>query len=177
MWRNECPHNSHTLWPFLVRLPKRGQARKYPLNTQWSHFSVHYVHQIHLNQLKKWVGLPSKGCTNLSIFDPHVMNIQTPSEWYLAGHAGYYLNCKRKADSNVQLAIESQLNRESQWTAKSSTVVQCERIFQKVSENHLILTPTNCNNYESSLATQTPILKAAVRNEVQLDYMNIWETR
>ena len=127
--------------------------------------------------LKKWIGLPSRGCTNLSIFHPHMMNIKTPSQLYLEGHAGNYLCCKLKADSNVQLAIESQLSRESQWKVKSSTIVQCDRIFQTVAENNLIPSPTNCYNYESSLASQTPILKAAVRTEVQNIYMDLWKDK
>ena len=133
------------------------------------HFSVHNVTQTHLNQLdmtanrflKKWVGIPSRGCTNLSIFHPFIMNIKTPSQLYLEGHAGNYLNCKLKADSVVQLAIESQLSRESQWTVKTSTIVQCDKIFQNVSENHP--RSDNCHNLQSSLASQTPVLKKAVR--------------
>ena len=99
------------------------------------------------------------------------MNIKNPS------HAANYLSCKLKSDSNVQLAIESQLSRESQWTNKTSTIVQCENIFQQVSEDNLIPTPENCHNFESSLASQTPILKKAVRQEVQSIYFDIWKEK
>ena len=158
---------------------------RYLLPSLRYHFSVHNVHQTHLDQLdmtankflKKWVGIPSRGCTNLSIFHPHLMNIKTPSQLYLEGHAGNYLSCKLKADSNVQLAIESQLSRESQWTNKTSTIVQCEAIFQQVSEDNLIPTRDNCHNFESSLASQTPILKKAVRQEVQSIYTDIWKDK
>ena len=102
------------------------------------------------------------------------MNIKTTSQLYLEGHAANYLSCKLKSDSNVQLAIESQLSRESQWT---STIVQCENIFQQVSEDNLIPTPENCHNFESSLASQTPILKKAVRQEVQSIYFDIWKEK
>ena len=78
------------------------------------------------------------------------MNIKTPSQLYLEGHAGNYLSCKLKADSNVQLAIESQLSRKSQWSNKTSTIVQFEAIFQQVSEDNLIPTRDNCHNFESS---------------------------
>ena len=67
--------------------------------------------------LKKWVGIPARGCTNLSLFHPLLMDIKTPSQLYLEGHAGNYLNCKLKADTNVQLAIESQLSRQVQYNS------------------------------------------------------------
>ena len=105
------------------------------------------------------------------------MNIKTPSQLYLEGHAGNYLNCKLKADSVVQLAIESQLSRESQWTVKTSTIVQCDKIFQNVSENHLVPRSDNCHNLQSSLASQTPVLKKAVRQEVKAIYLDIWKDR
>ena len=77
----------------------------------------------------------------------------------------------------MQLAIESQLSREAQWTVKTSTIVQCDNIYQSVAEDNLIPTHSNCHNYESSLASQTPILKTAVRNEVQSVYKDIWREK
>ena len=156
---------------------------RYLLPSLRYHFSVHNVTQTHLNQLdmtanrflKKWVGIPSRGFTNLSIFHPLIM--KTPSQLFLEGHAGNYLNCKLKADSVVQLAIESQLSRESQWTVKTSTIVQCDKIFQNVSENHLVPRSDNCHNLQSSLASQTPVLKKAVRQEVEAIYLDIWTDR
>ena len=59
---------------------------RYLLPSLRYHFSVHNVHKTHLSQLdmlankylKKWIGIPVRGCTNLSIFHPHLMNIKTP---------------------------------------------------------------------------------------------------
>ena len=36
---------------------------------------------------------------------------------------------------------------------------------------------TNCYNFESSLASQTPILKEAIRNEVRSLYFDIWKEK
>ena len=36
---------------------------------------------------------------------------------------------------------------------------------------------TNCYNFESSLASQTPILKEAIRNEVRSLYLDIWREK
>ena len=86
------------------------------------HLSIHNIHQTHLDQLdmiankylKKWIRIPSHGCTNLSIFHPYLMGMKTPSQMYLEGHAGNFLNCKFKADPKVKTALESQLTRETQ---------------------------------------------------------------
>ena len=127
--------------------------------------------------LKKWSGIPTRGCTNLSIFHPYLMGLKTPSQLYLEGHAGNYMVCKVKADSQVNFALQSQLSRESQWVGKSSTVVQCNDIYEKVSEDMLIPTPENCHNFQSCLATQLPKLKEAVRLEVQFTYLEKWNSR
>ena len=138
------------------------------------HFSIHNIHQTHLDQLdmkankflKKWAGIPTRGSTNLSIFHPHLMGIKSPSQVYFEGHAGNFLMCKLKADRNVQLALDSQLSRESNWTRKLSTITKCNQVYEEVSENNLIPTPQNCYNFESSLIQQTPLLKKAVKNIV-----------
>ena len=57
--------------------------------------------------------------------------------------------CKVKADSQVNLALESQLVREAQWVGKSSTVVKCHEIYQKVSDN--MTTSENCHHLETAL--------------------------
>ena len=105
------------------------------------------------------------------------MGLKTPSQPYLEGHAGNYLNCKVKADPKVKFAIESQLARESQWVGKSSTIVKCHEIFEKVSEDLLIPTTENCFNYEVSLEKQMPKLKQAVRCEIQLEYLEKWNNK
>jgi hypothetical protein len=78
--------------------------------------------------LKKWAGIPTRGCTNLSLFHPYLMGLKTPSQLYMEGHAGNFLNCKAKADTRVNFALESQLSRETQWTRKFSTISKCQEI-------------------------------------------------
>ena len=75
--------------------------------------------------------------------------------------------CKLKADANVLLAIDSQLSRESEWSRKSSTIVQCQEVLNKVQENNSFPTPQNCQNFESSLAHQIPKLKKAVKDTIK----------
>ena len=116
--------------------------------------------------LKKWAGIPTRGATNLSIFHPQLMGIKSPSQTYFEGHAGNYLLCRLKADTNVQLALDSQLSREANWTRKSSTISQCSEIIEQVSENYIFPTQENCVNFQASVNHQTPILKKAVKDAV-----------
>ena len=87
------------------------------------------------------------------------------------------MSCKVKADSNVNLALQSQLNRESQWVGKSSTIVQCQTIFERVEEDNMIPTSENCANLEETLRRQLPQLREATRKEVQLEYLNKWNDK
>ena len=65
------------------------------------------------------------------------MGLKTPSQLYLEVHAGNYMISKVKGDPKVNFAMDSQLSRESQWTGKSSTVIKCQEIYKKVSDNML----------------------------------------
>ena len=149
------------------------------------HLSIHNIHQTHLDKLdilatkhlKSWAGIPSRGATNLSLVHPYLMGLKVPSQMYLEGHAGNYLACKVKADSNVNLALQSQLSRESQWSRKSSTIVQCQSIYEKVEETIMIPTNENCANLEITIAKQMPRLKEAVRNEVGHIYLDKWNDK
>ena len=105
------------------------------------------------------------------------MGLKTPSQLYLEGHAGNYMSCKVKADSNVNLALQSQLSRESQWVGKSSTLVQCQNIFDRVEENIMIPTVNNCANLQSTLRKQLPLLREATRKEVQHEYLSKWNVK
>ena len=57
------------------------------------------------------------------------------------------------------------------------TLAQCQEIFENVSDQMLIPTLDNCYNYEASIASQMPKLKEAVRNQIQLEYLDNWNSR
>ena len=112
-----------------------------------------------------------------NIFHPYLMGLKTPSQLYMEGNAGNFLTCKVKADSRVNFALESQLSRESHWARKSSTITECQSIIEKVSENMMLPMRENCYNYDASLSHQLPKLKEAVRQEVQFNYLEKWNSR
>ena len=158
---------------------------RYLLPSLRYHLSIHNIHQTHLDQLdmvanrylKKWAGIPARGCTNLSLFHPYLLGLKTPSQLYLEGHTGNYVSSKVKADRNVSLALQSQLSRESQWVGKSSTLVQCQTIFEKISEEIMVPTRENCHDFERTLKDQMPKLKEAAKKEVQLIYLEKWNEK
>ena len=82
-----------------------------------------------------------------------------------------------KADINVNLALKSQLSRESQWVGKSSTLVQCHSIFEEISENVMVPTINNCLDFEKTVAEQMPKLKEAAKSQIQLIYLEKWNEK
>ena len=137
---------------------------RYLLPSMRYNLSIHTIHQTHLETLdmtaqkylKKWLGVPTRGCTNLSIFHPYLLSIKPVSQIYLQGHVGNYINSTMKADPDVKLAIESSIYRESQWTRKSSTVVKCKDIMEKLAETEHVPTVDNCPNVVCSTMAEVP---------------------
>ena len=134
--------------------------------------SVHTIHTTHLDKidmiaksyLKKWLKIPSRGVTDLTFFHPRLLDIKPPSQLYLEGHAGNYVNNRLKGDRVVNAALDSALEREKQWSRKSSTIVKCDEIFQEVAETNHIPDPTNCVNVACSTSaprTRHPARPAA----------------
>ncbi len=62
--------------------------------------------------LKKWLGIPTRGCTNLSIFHPYQLSIKPVSQIYIQGHAGNFINSSLIADPSVKNANASSIYRE-----------------------------------------------------------------
>ena len=75
---------------------------RYLLPSLRFHFSVHNIHQTHLDELdhlastflKRWLDIPSRGVTILGLFHPLLFGIKLPSQMYLEGHMSNFLNIK-----------------------------------------------------------------------------------
>ena len=119
------------------------------------HLSIHDIHKTHLDKLddlartflKKWLNFPSRGVTDISIFHPYLLNLKAPSQLYLEGHSGNYALMRIKADSTVNLALDSRLERETLWTNKSSTISHCDQIFQEHLNSDKFFIPTIENSF------------------------------
>ena len=95
--------------------------------------------------LKKWLNIPSHGASDIAIFHPYLLNIKTPSQLYIEGHAGNYTLMRIKGDDDVNHTLDSRLERESAWVNKSSTIVQCHQLLEQNIENDNIFIPTPFN--------------------------------
>ncbi len=161
---------------------KLSVYERYLLPSIRYHLSIHTIHQTHLEKLdmiaqkylKKWLGVPTRACTNLSVFHPYLLSIKPVSQVYLQGHVGNYINSTMKADTDVKIAIESSIFHESQWTRKSSTVVKCKDIMEKLSETEHVPTMDNCPNVACSPLAEVPKLKKAASAVIAETYLDYW---
>ena len=113
---------------------------RYALPSMRFHFSIHNLHDTHLEALdkiartfiKQWLHYPTRGVTNIGIFHPYMLKVKQPSHIYLEGHAGNLALMRLKGDKIVNKCIDSKLEREKKWKKKSSTVVKCEMILRNL---------------------------------------------
>ena len=132
---------------------KLAVYERYALPSLRYHLSVHTLHKTHLDSLdmlaksfiKKWLGIPTRGVTDVAIFHPYMLNVKQPSALYLENHAGNHTIMRLKGDSVVKAAIDSQETRENEWTKKSSTAVTCDQMFATCVEKNQIFVPNSEN--------------------------------
>ena len=119
---------------------------RYILPSLQFHFTVHNIHQTHLDKLdhlakkflKSWLAFPKRGATDLGIFHPQLLGIKYPSQVYLESHMGNHISLQLSKDPLVREANACQLEREGAWTKKSSTAVECHQLYQQLKEKHFI---------------------------------------
>ena len=68
--------------------------------------------------------------------------MKNPSQLYKEDHAGSYSMIRMKGDAIVNHALESRLERESNWKKKSSSIVDADKIFQENLSSNKITLPT-----------------------------------
>ena len=149
---------------------------RYILPSLRFHLSVHDLHRTHLDvldqlaasYLKKWLGIPSRGVTNLGLFHPHLLDLKLPSQTYMEGHIGNFLNIKlSSSDPVVKEALECQLSREGKWKKKSSTAVQCQEIFEQLQDECNIPTPENTYLFETIIRKELPKIKKVAQKKIK----------
>ena len=159
----------------------------YALISMRYHFSVHDIHKTHLEKLdlvakkylKKWLKIPSHGASDIAIFHPYLLSVKTPSQLYMEGHAGNYTLMRIKGDQTVNHALDSRLERESSWTQKSSTIVQCHQILEKNIENDCIFIPSplNCPNVDHARRHAIPRAKMAIKKSIEEETLDVWNKK
>ena len=159
----------------------------YALISMRYHLSVHDVHKTHLEKLdsiakkylKKWLNIPSHGATDIAIFHPYLLSVKTPSQLYMEGHAGNYTLMRIKGDEIVNHTLDSRLERESSWTQKSSTIVQCHRLLEQNIQNDKIFIPSplNCPDVEHARRHEIPRAKKAIKKSIQEETLETWNQK
>ena len=153
---------------------------RYILPSLQFHFTVHNIHQTHLDLLdnmakkflKSWLSFPKRGATDLGIFHPQLLGIKYPSQVYMESHMVNHIALQLSKDPVVKEATACQLEREGAWSRKSSTAVECHQLYQQLSEKHTIPSAENCQNYEAALRHQVPKLKKAGKTLVKEKYLS-----
>ena len=140
------------------------------------HLSIHDMHTTHLTELdniakkyvKKWLSIPTRGVTNVSLFHPYLLNIKQPSQIYHEGHTGNLALMEIKGDKSVQACIQSKLQRESKWTSKSSTICKSsEMIAQLVASNSIQTSEENTTSTKHKINRAKAAVKRSIKEEVK----------
>ena len=139
------------------------------------YFSVHHIHKTHMDKLdniarkflKKWLNIQTNGVSDASMFHPYMLGLKTPSHIYKEAHAGTYVAMRLKGDKIVNHALDSRLERESEWSRKFSTVVAMDKIYKESISNNKIRIPTEQSKQAQYLTLKNAknVMKSAVQSE------------
>ena len=79
----------------------------------------------------------------------------------------------------MQLALDSRIERESEWTGKSSTIVECDGTFQEniANDKFLLPTPENTFNIECSRRMEIPKAKQAMKESIEKQTLHVWNNK
>ena len=78
--------------------------------------------------IKRWAGVP-RSATNVLIHSKEGMDIKSISQLYTETHTVSHVRTRLNGDPSVNKAINCTVNRESSWSTKTSTAVECEGTF------------------------------------------------
>ena len=155
--------------------------KRYLLPSVRFHLMVHEFHTSHLEKLdtlarkhlKLWLNLPPKGVSDISLFHPNILGLQTPSALYHEAHALSYATMRTKADSGVQTVLNSKLKREKMWKKKSSTIVNSDRILQKSIPDSPEM---ECTPHPESVVSQG-LVKKQIKKTLKEETLEHWKNK
>ena len=134
--------------------------------------------------LKKWLHLPP--CATVPILhSKEILNIKSIRHLYQESHACSYISTRLKGDEKVNIALDSQLEREETWVRKQSTIVDSENIRQRVGTEELQSAKKNTkkiiedefqqqwNNHIKSLSLQGRFLELLNESENNVSWKSV----
>ena len=101
-----------------------------------------------------------------------MLGLKPPSQVYLEGHAGNYLNMRVRGDPVVREALDVAVAREEVWTRKYSTICECRDIFSEVEDVHFVPTEQNTYNVNAATRLSLPNLKKATNEIVKKKFLD-----
>ena len=155
---------------------------RYSLPSMRFYLSVHQMHQTQMSQLdnlakkylKKWLAIQTHGVTDISIFHPYMLAIKTPSQTYLEAHAGNHTMMRMKGDKVVNHALNSRIERESQWTRKHSTITHVQQMWQDNIDRNQINPP---HEYETPSRIEIERAKKTMKSTVATETKQLWDNK
>ena len=154
---------------------------RYALPSIRYYLSVHHIHKTHEEQLdslvrkylKIWFKIQKNGVSDVSVFHPYMLGIKTPSQLYHEAHSSSYAMMRIKGDQLVNHALDSRLERESQWKRKSSTIVQADKIFNKITDTIEINNPL----HETEKNKVIQKAKKGVNKSIKEETLALWNQK
>jgi hypothetical protein len=154
---------------------------RYALPSMRYYMSVHQMHKTHMDKIdalarkyiKSWMGIQSHGVTDASIFHPYMLGVKMPSQVYLEAHAGNYAMVRLKGDPIVNHAVDSRLERESEWTKKHSTVNTVHTMW-KENQEAINSVPHGEGSYDAKKIKKA---KKVMRDSVNNETINYWNNK
>ena len=104
-----------------------------------------------------------------------MLGVKMPSQLYIEAHAGTYSAIRLKGDELVNHAVDSRLERESNWTRKFSTVSKVHNIFQENVLSGQIAFPENSDFTSTNVAIKKA--KKAIKTTIQAQTLSYWNNR
>ena len=116
--------------------------------------SINKLESLTRRKIKTWLNLPR--CATPSVLHvENLLEIKSIREVYMCAQAGAYISSRTKADAKVNNALDSRLEREKQWTRKSSTIVKCDNLVKDIDVK------------SASLESSKKLVKKRVRDEMK----------
>ena len=111
--------------------------------------------------IKKWMGTPNSA-TNVVIHSKEGLNIKSISQTYMEVHTQSHVRTRLQGDSSVNNAVNCTLERESSWSTKKSTTVECETTLLNALQIN-----TGSSEIPNIIGEQDPRLKSQFNNTIK----------
>ena len=105
-----------------------------------------------------------------------MLGTQAPSQLYIEAHAGNYAMMRTKGDPLVNHALDSRLERESEWTRKYSTISAVHQMWQSNLEADKVQAPHENDTYTMK-EKKAEIAKKAMKKSIQKETVIKWNTK